>query len=89
MFYKTIPSKSSGIDAAKAEEPMDKSGEDCLMAVRNLKLTVDVGHPGVVLYQEFQKALADAFDSKYCDPFELVSDNVGELRCSKVKDGVF
>ena len=41
MFYKTILSKFSGIDAAKADEPIEKYGEDCLLAIRNLKLIVD------------------------------------------------
>ena len=55
MFYKTILSKFSGIDAAKAEEPIEKYGEDCLMAICNLKLIDDLGHSDVVIYKNFRK----------------------------------
>ena len=36
MFYKTILSKFSGIDAAKAEEPIGEYGEDYLIAISSL-----------------------------------------------------
>lgn len=50
MFYKTILSKFSGIDAAKAEEPIGEYGEDYLIAISSLKLTVDLGYSNVVIY---------------------------------------
>jgi hypothetical protein len=77
IFYKAILSK---FNAETAEDVEPKYEKDFLTAIHQLQLTDPAEHSSVVLPKSLQQALADAFDSEYCDPFGLVSDYIGQLR---------
>ena len=79
MYHRKILSKLSIMASTESEKAGKQYGEDFLSAVSSLKLIVNVGNSNVVLYEEFQTALADAFDSHYRDPFQLVSEYVKDL----------
>ena len=78
-FHKTILSKFSRMGAAEAETTGTQYGEDFLTAIHGLRLTVNVGNSNVIMFEEFQKALADAFGGEYRDPFRLVSEYINDL----------
>ena len=80
MFRRRFLSKFPGTDMTTAEDAMQKYATDFFTAIQSLKLTVHLDSSGVVIYQQLQEALANAFDSDYLDPFELVPDYVRELR---------